>query len=212
MFKMIDCGQRNDAWIASRLGKVTGSIVDRVITKTGKASAQTDDLVNRCVAELVMGEPDETFQSAAMLRGVELEDMALDFFNFAYDFEFKKCGFMCEIDEKGNETGAGVSPDGLWLEKGLGLELKCPLAHTHISYLLKNDLPDQYKHQVQMALMVSDFDKWIFGSYHPRFKCLMVEVGRDEKFISAMRPLVQDACAMIKEKFNEISKMVEVAS
>lgn len=205
MFTIHDHEQGTPEWFAARLGKVTGSILDKIITKTGKASSQVDDVVNRAVAELILQVPDDTFQSDSMLRGKLLEDEALEYFNFVYSYNFKKCGFM------DSGLGYGVSPDGIDLEKRIGLELKCPEAHTHLSYLSSKELPPKYFHQVQGALLVSGFDSWIFGSYHPDLPCFQVEVKRDEEFISAMKPLVLKACAQIKERFEEISKMVEAS-
>lgn len=210
MYKIIDCKQGTNEWLQARLGQVTGSIMDRIITKSGKPSSSMDDVVNRAVAELFKGEPDETYVSGDMIRGSALEGQALEFYNFVYGFDFKPCGFIQAVDESGRSLGYGVSPDGIM--DAMGLELKCPADHTHIAYLSKSELPDKYIQQVQAALMVTGFERWIFGSYHPSFPCLKVEVYRDEKLISAMRPLVEDACAMIQEKYKKIKELVEAAS
>lgn len=207
MFREVKCDQGSDEWFQARLGKITGSIVEKVVTKTGKRSASLDEVVNRAVAELIIGEPDETFQSDAMIRGSNMEERALAFYNYVYNFSFQPCGFLLATDEKGNDLGYGVSPDGIM--PGLGLELKCPLAHTHLAYLSKQELPDKYTQQVQAALMVTDFEKWIFGSYHPSFPCVKVEVPRDEKLIQVMRPLVLEASQMVKEKYEILKKAVE---
>lgn len=209
-YKILNCEQGSAEWHAARLGKITGSVMSKIITKTGKRSASLDEVVNRAVAELVTGEPDETFQSDWMLRGKELEDQALEFFNFVHGYSFEKCGFVSAIDSQGNEVGYGVSPDGIMT--GVGLELKCPAPHTHLAYLTGGTLPDQYIQQVQAALMVTGFEKWIFGSYHPSLPCLKIEVLRDEKMITEMRPLVLEACEMIKEKHKMVKKLVEAAS
>lgn len=210
MYKIIDCKQGTHEWLQARLGQITGSIMDRVITKSGKPSASLDDIVNRAVAELVTGEPDETFVSGDMMRGTALEGQALEFYNFVYGFDFKPCGFIQAVDKSGRSLGYGVSPDGIMSDGGL--ELKCPAAHTHLAYLSKDALPDKYIQQVQTSLMVTGFEKWIFGSYHPQFPCVKVEVFRDEKFISAMRPLVVEACAMIQEKYKTVKMKVEATS
>lgn len=209
--KIYTFDQGTPEWDAIRLGKITGSVMEKIITKTGKRSSQIEDVVNMAVAELLLGYRQESFQSDAMLRGKDLEDQALKYFNYVNDFEFEKVGFVSATDESGLEAGYGVSPDGLWLKKGMGLELKCPMPHTHVAYLRENKLPEKYHPQVQAALMVTGFDKWIFGSYHPSMACLTVEVGRDEKFISAMEPLVKEACHLIKEEYARLTKM-EVAS
>lgn len=203
MYKLINCEQGSEEWFKARLGKLTASVFDRVITKTGKLSASREELINRAVAELITGYPDDTFQSNSMQRGKELEDQALAYFNFVYDFNFVKCGFM------DSGLGYGCSPDGVDENLKVGLELKCPEAHTHLSYLASGTLPDKYMQQVQGALMVSGFSCWIFGSYHPDLPCFKVEVMRDENIINNMRKLVLEACETIKSKHEFVSKLVE---
>jgi YqaJ-like viral recombinase domain len=144
-----------------------------------------------------------------MLRGKELEGQALEYFNFVYGYNFKKCGFMEAVCEAGNPLGFGASPDGIDLTTRTGLELKCPDAHTHLAYLTSAELPDKYFQQVQTAIMVSGFDKWVFGSYYPSLPCFRIEVPRDDKFIEVMRPLFIEVSELIKQKHLMISKMME---
>jgi YqaJ-like viral recombinase domain len=206
MYRIIDCKQGTHEWLQARLGKISGSIMDRIITKSGKQSASLDDIINRAVAEIIVGEPDETFVSGDMIRGSALEAQALEFYNFVYGFEFKPCGFLQAVSDKGEPLGYGVSPDGIM--DLIGLELKCPAAHTHLAYLAKEELPDKYIQQVQAALMVTGFDKWIFGSYHPSFPCVKVEVLRDEKLISLMKPLVLETCEKIQERCIKVREKI----
>lgn len=192
--KIINVDQNSPEWHQLRLGKITASIMSKVVTRTGKPSASVDDVINRAVAELILQEPDESYISDAMLRGRDLEDQALKFFNFTNDYSFVKTGFL------DSELGYGCSPDGIDLVNEVGLELKCPMPHTHISYLADEQLPDQYWQQVQGSLMVSGFKTWIFGSYHPRLPCFKVLVERDEKYISILREETEKACEKIKQK------------
>jgi len=207
MFKIIECWQGTDEWHKARLGKLTASTFDKIVTKTGKLSASSEELVNRAVAELVMGEPQQSYQSDSMLRGQSLEVEALEFFNFTCGYKFEAVGFVEAIDAEGASKGYGCSPDGLE-SSGRGLELKCPEAHTHLDYLSSGKLPDKYKQQVQGALLVTGYDSWIFGSYHPNFPCLRVEVKRDEKFITAIRESLEPCVAQINKKYQDIIKII----
>jgi hypothetical protein len=205
MYRIIECEQGSDEWFQARLGKLTASVFDKITTKTGKLSASSEELINRAVAEILLGEPDETFQSDAMLRGKELESEALEFFNFAYDHNFEPCGFLESI-----KGGFGCSPDALDLENEIGLELKCPLPHNHLSYLSSGKLPQKYFQQVQGSMLVTGFKKWIFGSYHPEIRGLHVVVERDEKFISQLEENLIFCSDEIKkrlEKLNSIDAM-----
>lgn len=206
-YQIIDCEQGSDEWFAARLGKPTASVFDKVITKgKGHKSKSVDDLVNRCVAEMIVGEPDETFTSEAMLRGKQLESEALSFINFTYGYDFKTVGFL------DSGLGYGASPDGLDLTNSIGLELKCPMPHTHLAYLSSGTLPDKYYQQVQGAMLVTGFDKWVFVSYHPALPCLHVVVERDNEFIAKMEKILLGVCEDIKTTHQKVSALVQEAS
>lgn len=208
MFKLIDCEQGTDEWFHQRLGKPTASVFSQITTPTGKTSSSMDKLVNRAVAELLIGTPDETFTSEAMNRGTELEAEALDFFNFAYDKNFNRCGFADAVDSEGNPLGYGCSPDGIDTKNKSGLEMKCPLLHTHIGYLSAGTLPKEYMMQVQGSMLVTGYDHWYFGSYHPGIKDLFIRVERDEKIIAALRRDLKECVLLIKERHLKLSDVV----
>lgn len=205
MFTVVNCEQGSPEWFQARLGKITASVISSIVTSTGKISSSSDEVVNRAVAELIMGTGDDFFVSDAMLRGQNLEDEAIGFFNFTYDYQFEKCGFL------DSGKGYGCSPDGIDFKNKKGLELKVPLAHTHLAYLADGGCPRIYKPQVQCSMLVSGFDSWVFGSYHPQLPCLRVEVERDEKIIDPMRDHLEKCCKLIQEKYLKIKSLVEAA-
>lgn len=202
MFKIIECEQRSEEWFKARLGKWTASFFDSLITQTGKPSASAKEINNRLVAELIAGRPDETFQSEAMLRGAELEDEALEFINFTHGHNFKKCGF---ID---SELGFGCSVDGIDFDNQMGLEMKCPSLHTHIEYISNGELPARYKAQVQGGMLVTGFRHWIFMSYHPEVRPLVLIVERDESYIEEMRKLLHLNCNIVQEKLKTVTEFI----
>lgn len=203
MYQIIECEQRSEEWIQARLGKWTASFFDKAITTTGKRSSSADDVNNRLVAELIIGRPDETFQSEAMIRGSELEEEALNFINFTHGFSFKKVGFM------DSGLGYGCSMDGDDQEKDIGLEMKIPSLHTHLKYLAGGCLPKEYKAQVHGAMMVTGRKKHVFMSYHPDVKPLVVVIERDEEFIRAMKEIIDQCCIEVKTKLEELTKILE---
>lgn len=191
MFRITMAEQGTEEWKMERLGRVTASVFSQVITSTGKLSASAETIINRAVAEIILNTPDETFESEAMLRGRELEEDALNFFNFTYGMNLEKVGFLVAQDLDGNDQYYGCSPDALDLSSRMGAEFKCPLAHTHLAYLVAGDLPKAYKQQVQGALCVTGLDQWFFGSYHPDLPAFGVVIERDEKFIMAIKEILQ---------------------
>jgi len=175
--KIIECKQGTPEWFAARVGKVTASVMDRIITpKTGKPSAQQHGLICEMLADESMGgAPDGVeFMSRAMEHGVTVEPEARRWYAFDADADVEQVG-LCVSD-----CGRfGCSPDGLVGEDG-GLELKCPLAKTHIGYILAGGLPDDYKAQVHGSLIVTGRSWWDFVSYCYGLPAFKVRVVRDD--------------------------------
>lgn len=204
MYKISEFPQRTPEWYLERCGWWTASFYDSAITPTGKPSTSAENINNRLVAEMIAGKPDETFQSDAMLRGVELEDEALRFINLAHDFNFAKCGLVTST-----EYNFGCSPDGIDLVSETGLELKCPSLHTHIEYISYGSLPSKYKAQVQGSMLVTGFKQWVFMSYYPGIKPLIIIVERDEAYISTLKELLIKNCLLVQEKFKTVKEFLE---
>jgi hypothetical protein len=204
MFKISEFPQRSPEWYLERCGWWTASFFRLAITPTGKASVSAETVNNRLVAELIAGKPDETFQSEAMLRGAELEDAALRFINVSHDYSFEKCGLV-----QSTEYNYGASPDGIDLVNSIGLEIKAPSLHTHIEYISLGSLPVEYKAQVQGSMLVTGFKQWVFMSYYPGLKPLIITVERDEEYIKAMKEILIKNCLLVQEKLKTVQEFLE---
>lgn len=201
--KILNMEQRTDEWFEARLGLFTASSFSKIITpKTGKLSAQAQSEINKKIAEMYTGKS-EVFipQTDAMLRGMDLEAQALEFFNFTNNYDFKEIGFV------DSEKGYGCSPDGIDLENKMGLELKAPLSHTHIAYLRSGEVPSEYVLQIQGSLMITGLDKWVFGSYHPDLPCVCIEVERDEELINKLRAALDECVKTALEVYENLPKI-----
>lgn len=182
IIKGIDQG--SEEWLKLRLGVATASNFDKIITPTGKESTQFEKYALELATQTLVSEPDSTFKNEAMQRGNALEPLARQL------YQETTLNFVDEITMFKSDCGNfGYSPDGLIGEDGL-LEIKCPLATTHLKYLIDNKLPSEYIPQVQGGLLVSG-RKWCdFVSYHPNFKernMLIIRVERDEEFIAKLK-------------------------
>ena len=190
--RIIECEQGSPEWLQARLGVPSASSYAKLITTTGRASAQADAYINQLVAERLTGEPTFFQVTDPMQRGMDLEPLA----RTAYEMETGnlviQVGFLMH-----DTLDAGASPDGLIGENG-GLEIKCPSGHTHVEYLRDDVLPTKYFQQVQGCLWISGRDWWDFMSYHPRMEPLIVRVFRDEQFIKALECAVIDAVKTIE--------------
>ncbi len=176
--------QYSPEWWKARAGLPTASIANKILTPTGKFSAQSKGLINTLIAER-LGCPDDPMEASEwMIRGTELEPEARSMYEMDHDLDVEQVGFITN-----DEATAGASPDGLidvFTDRGgnltakAGWECKCPKASTHIGYLLGNELPAYYKPQVHWSMAVSGIRKWVFTSYHPELEPLYIDVEWDD--------------------------------
>lgn len=192
--------QGTTEWLNLRLGKATASNFSKIVTSTGKESATLPKYALELASQILVGEPEESFKSAAMDRGNELEPEAREAYE-QYTFNSVKeiTFFDCET--------YGYSPDGLIDEDGL-LEIKCPQSTTHTKYLYEDRLPVEYKAQCMGGLMVSGRKYIDFCSYHPNFKdeekLFIKRVERDEEFITKLKAGIDKVIELRDEYINKI--------
>jgi len=164
-------------WLTLRMGRVTASEMDNLITPTfeqRKGEMPHSYLCSK-LAEAWRGKPLPGFSSHATEQGQILEDEARRWYCFEFDQEqVHNVGFV-----EHDNGRCGASPDALIGEDG-GLELKCPEPQTHVKYLLGGELPKIYTAQVHMSLYVTQRPWWRFVSYRRGFPPFVLKVERDE--------------------------------
>lgn len=186
MGKHIELIQGSDEWKIFRLGKVSASRVSDVMsrTKSGYSASRTNYMM-QLLCERLTGKAEDSFVSAAMLRGTEKEPMA----RAAYEAENG-----CLVQEVGCFVHDDIdsliaSPDGLVMTDGL-IEIKNPNTSTHIDFL-RTGKPDG-KYQLQMlAQMACTGRKWCdFVSFDDRLPAQLqyskVRFERDDIRINEM--------------------------
>jgi len=180
-----DVEQGSDEWLQMRLGKLTASKFADVISKgRGSAPSKTrESYMYQLAAEIITGQPQDSFKSSAMEWGNECEPAARAAYELKNDVDVVECAFIEKDD------WIGVSPDGLVGENGL-LEIKCPNSVTQIKRVLSGEFPKEYIAQVQGQLWVSGREWCDFVSYDPRIitgaDYFEVRVYRDEEYIKAL--------------------------
>ena len=197
--KILQCDQRSEEWLVARCGIPTASSFDRLITTKGAQSTQRTKYMYQLAGERVAGSAEESFQSAAMLRGIETELEARKFYEFTTGETVQEIGFCL------SDCGRwGCSPDGLVGEDGL-IEIKCPIISTHVGYLLENTLPMDYFQQTQGQLLVTG-RKWCdFVSYYAGLKPLLIRVERNEQFIKLLENELIGFCRELENVITRIS-------
>jgi len=198
--RLIECEQGSEEWLKARLGVPSASNFSKLITMKGTLSTQAKAYVDALVAEAITGESTYVKVTDAMQRGTELEPYARERYFYETGNSVEEVGFCLHDDYQ-----AGASPDGLIGEDG-GLEIKCPLGGTMVSYLRVGRLPSKYWQQVQGCLHITGRKWWDFMAYHPDMKPLIVRVERDEAFIAALDVLLIDVVKEIESLVKECSE------
>lgn len=188
-----DLEQGSDAWRKARLGVVTGSAIDGVLTPGKLLPSKSTGYLNQLVAETLIGQPCDDFDGSAWTeRGTLMEDEARRWYAFDRDVEIDRVGFITTDDGR-----VGCSPDGLVGEDG-GIEIKCPSLKTFVGYATDHDaLRDAYVGQTQVFLFVTG-RKWIdLVAYNPAFNPVVVRVTPDAKYQAALADVLPKFVARI---------------
>lgn len=187
--------QRTEEWYAARLGKVTASRVADVMakTKTGYSTSRQNYMM-QLLCERLTGKKEESYSSAAMQRGTEMEPIARAV------YEAEKGLFVVETGLVDHEEikNFGASPDGLVGDDGL-IEIKCPNTSTHVDFLRTGKPDNKYQWQMLAQMACTGRDWCDFVSFDDRlpeplqFYCIR---------------FYRDDCR-IKEMLTEIQKFLE---
>lgn len=179
--------QGSDEWRRARCGVVTASNFRFVLAKgSGKTRKR---YLDRVAQEIITGAPEEpVYWNGAMERGIELEPRARQAYAAATGHFVRETGLIF-LD--GNRR-VSASPDGLINDDG-GLEIKCPLPHTHAKYLQSGSAPAKYMPQIQGNLWITGRKWWDFASFAPEGKnrIFIRRVYRDDAYIARLKAGVE---------------------
>lgn len=205
--KIIECRQGSTEWFRHRIGVVTASEADALISPLGKirTGAGVDTFLYRKVAEKSLNWSPDELLGRDPEQGKIVETVARPWFAFEYKVKVREVGFCLSDDGT-----CGFSPDGM-LPDGSGLELKAPAGPNHIRYLLENKVPDDYVIQLQHSLFVSQAPYWTFCSYHMVLPPLVLRVEPDPKIQAALGEALAAFGVRFKESMNRINQMRESA-
>lgn len=190
----------NDDWFALRRGVPTASRFDQILTpKTERPSSSQKKLMAELISELLSLIPPEGVENhtnRAMRWGTQCEAEARRWYEMQFGVVVDNGGFCMTEDGR-----FGASPDFLvglditnaepydrivgdqiykgWkgatcLKAG---ELKCPQGPTHAEYLLDQELPSEYRCQVQGHMLVTGCQAVDFLSYSPGMAPLCLTAG-----------------------------------
>lgn len=197
--KIINCEQNTPQWASARLGRVTASCMEKIISPTGKESIQSDKYMNQLIAEVITGESAETFKGNGHTdRGKEWEQEAAEYYSMLRGVDLIKVGFCLTDDER-----VGCSPDRFVNDDGM-LEIKTGLPHVMIEYYLNDKLEQEHRPQTQCGLHVTE-RQWIDTLlYHPLMKPIIVRSARNELYLASMCSALDKFHAEMKERITKL--------
>ena len=185
---ILDCVQGEKEWMEARRAIPTSSCFSKIITASGNLSGQWDKYLATLCAEYI--DPEHSVANRvytkAMKQGNEREPAARKLYEDVAGYKVREVGGLYLDDSK----SAMCSPDGLIESIKTGWETKCPNLDTHWLYLSKNKVPDQYVIQVQSGMAFAKYEKWVFMSYHPKYKPLIIDVDADRALIKKIQQSV----------------------
>ena len=166
--KEVDVVQGSAEWLNLRCGKITGSNFDVLMPSPKQKDLPFNktqkDYLYSVAAEILTGESEEDYQSYDMMRGLELEPQAAEYYSMSHLVKVRECGFFTD------DIMIGVSPDRIVGDNEMVLEIKCPKAKTHVMYL---DQPEQlfkkYKWQTLGEAYATGIKSVGLISFHPDF-------------------------------------------
>ena len=209
---MNDAPQYSEAWVKIRLGRCTASRVADAMAKTKTGwGASRENYAWELAWERLTGEPEEgTYQSAAMLQGIEREPEARRLYSFKYDADVQECGFVPHPQI----VMAGASPDGLIGDDGL-LEIKCPQPKAHGNALRFGTIDGRYIQQMQWQMACTG-RRWVdFVSYSRRppesMRLWCKRIPRDDAMIRELETGVRAFLAEVEEILNDLRKRYPIA-
>lgn len=226
-FEIVTVEQRSEAWFAARLGRVTGSTANAVLSKgrsAGTESVQRVNLRTRLALERITGRSLENdFQTPAMTQGIEREAEALAAYEAATGQLIETTGFLKHV-----ELMAGCSLDAHVGDfEGL-VSIKCPIPATHLETLRKRDaalrngtqmadtIPADYSRQILHEQWVTGAAWTDYVSFNPDFpgalRLCVIRVERDAKLLDAYELALRLFLTEVEREQAEIQKMTEVAA
>lgn len=201
-------GSANPEWLDIKAGKFSGSDFHQYMgmAKTGKLSETAKKELYKKVLEN-FGYRFETFQTPAMLIGIEREPIAREAYSFIYGKDIKEVGFV-DLEE----LHAGCSPDGVIYDEDNPekiaeiVEIKCPSVETFVSYLDEEFCKPEYETQMQFNMFITGAEVCHFVVYHPDFNLIVRDVKKDPEVQEKIKAVLEQLNGMYDKLYERVEK------
>lgn len=165
MPQLIGIEQESPEWVIARVGCATASRMADVMAKRRdmKEAAPRYNYRMELVIENLTGRAADHYVSPAMEWGIETQKEARGAYEIHMGVDTEPGGLW--LHDRIYKFAA--SPDYLVGADGL-VECKCPLSFTHLEYLVRKEIPEEYQWQM-LAQMACTGRQWCdFVSFDPR--------------------------------------------
>lgn len=165
-FHIVDAPQRSEAWIAARLGKLTGSVAGDIFAtvKTGEAAARRNLRIRLVLERLTNRTMESTFASAAMQVGIDREADARTAYEIATGNVVFETGFLAH-----DTLMAGASIDGHLGSFESLVSLKCRQPAAHLDFIRRGTIPADALAQIRHELWLTGAKAHHYVSWSPDF-------------------------------------------
>jgi len=184
--------QRSAEWAMAHIGIPTASEFGQLVDSkwARREGGPWKSYVAQKLAEKWQQHPLPGIGSFHTEQGQLLEDEAIPYWELEHQAKIEQVGFI--TTDLGD---IGCSPDGLVLDQGFGLEIKCPAAHTMVRWLIAGKVPKEHLPQVHGCLLVTGLPQWRFLAYRRGFPALEIIVNRDEEILDSLRFVLEEFAA-----------------
>jgi len=199
--KILTMPQGSSEWTTARLGLITASEADALVTPLGKVKTgeAPETYLIKKVCEKFLGYTSGDASSFPISQGQMIETVAIPFFEFTTGLSVNRVGLCLSDDNR-----SACSPDGLIGEDG-GLEVKSPQPEKALKTILAGAVPLEHVIQVQFSLYVTQRAWWKYLSFSMHFSPLIIHVEPDPKIQVA----IKEAVALFGERFDLIYKKLK---
>ena len=187
--EIFDFEQGGDEWVKARLGVITASNFHKVMAG-GEEQKTRARYMRQLAGEILTELPAETYDSAPMRRGKEMEDRAREDYAKRHFVELRRIGFAKNSGLM-KYAVVGASPDSLVDHNG-GLEIKTMMPELMIAEFERGArLLPANRAQVHGNIWVLEREWWDYKIFYDGMPPYEVRVHRDEKYIKEISDAVE---------------------
>lgn len=200
----VDVEQRSTEWFEARLGSLGASSVHGAVVrfKSGGFPASRANIEAQLILERLTGKAQDTYQSKAMLQGIEREPVA----RAAYEWERQTDVDLVGLVRHPKIDGSHSSPDGL-VDSGC-VEIKCPEPAAHLDTLLTGKIEPKYITQMQWHMACCEANWCDYVSFNPDFpEPMQLWIKRVERDDERIEQLEQDVAAFLTELAAKLERL-----